>query len=78
MIGLQKFIFCQCLLRWMAVCLWIVFSILAYRRTFYTEHELRQLRLATALSAFFFAAATAMLATLVHFVAKVSRSRQIW
>lgn len=75
---LQKFVCVQFLLRWAALCVWLIIAALAYRKHFYRPLKLRDLHLNTAVSAFFLASVVAVLSTLIYFVVRVSRSRQQW
>lgn len=74
----QRFLFLQFLLRWLAVGLWILFTVLAYRVSFYTSREQLNLRLATGLSAGFLGVVCIALGSLLHAVWKTFSSQQHW
>ncbi|KAL3161314.1 hypothetical protein ABBQ38_009668 [Trebouxia sp. C0009 RCD-2024] len=75
---LKKFLLLQFILRWLAVGLWILFAVLAYQLSFYTQREEVNIRLATGLSAGSLGVVCIALASLLYGIWRSCTNQQDW
>ena len=77
-VPMQKFLLLQFILRWLAVGLWILFAVLAYQLSFYTQREELNIRLATGLSAGSLGVVCIALASLLYGIWRSCTNQQNW